>query len=97
MIGYADLANVSGDTAEFGFATGESSLWGKGIGFKASLCMIEYAITHLGITNFNAETHERNIRARKMLEKIGFEEVSRIGNGQYLGKDCQLVQYRFSL
>jgi ribosomal-protein-alanine N-acetyltransferase len=97
LIGYADLACIKGNTAELGIAIGESSLWGKGIGFNASICMMDYASKHLGITVYNAETHETNFRSRKMLEKIGFKEVSRIGSEEYLGTESQLIQYRISL
>ncbi|UBH14986.1 GNAT family N-acetyltransferase [Macrococcus armenti] len=97
LIGYADLAYIKENSAELGIAIGESLLWGKGIGIYSSLNMIDYASTHLGITVFNAETHETNIRARKMLEKIGFKEVSRIGSEKYLGKDCNLIQFQLSL
>ncbi|GEN32374.1 RimJ/RimL family protein N-acetyltransferase [Cerasibacillus quisquiliarum] len=97
LIGYADLACIKKNSAELGIAIGESALWGKGIGFKSSLSMMDYASTHLGITIFNAETHETNTRARKMLERIGFKEVSRIGSEKYLGTDCKLIQYRLSL
>jgi [ribosomal protein S5]-alanine N-acetyltransferase len=97
LIGYADLACIKSDEAELGIAIGDSSLWGKGIGFNASISMMDYASKHLGITVFNAETHETNIRSRKMLEKIGFKEVSRVGSEEYLGTESQLIQYRLSL
>ncbi len=58
--------------------------------------MMDYASKHLGITVFNAEKHETNIRSRKMLEKIGFKEISRIGREEYLGTESQLIQYRLS-
>lgn len=96
LIGYADLACIKGNTAELGIAIGESGFWGKGIGYNASKCMMDYAAKYLGITVFNAETHEINIRSRKMLERIGFKEVSRIGSEDYLGTESQLIQYRFS-
>ncbi|MGD6834827.1 GNAT family N-acetyltransferase [Sutcliffiella halmapala] len=97
LIGYADLACIRENTAELGIAIGESILWGKRIGFNASLCMMDYASKQYDITVFNAETHETNIRSRKMLERIGFKEVSRIGSEQYLGTESQLIQYRLSL
>lgn len=97
LIGYADLARIKENSAELGIAIGESALWGKGIGFNSSLSMMDYASTHLGISVFNAETHEANTRARKMLERIGFTEVSRIGSEKYLGTDCMLIQYHLSL
>ncbi|MET3696540.1 RimJ/RimL family protein N-acetyltransferase [Bacillus oleivorans] len=96
IIGYADLAHIKDNSAELGIAIGESTLWGKGFGFNASIIIMDYASRHLGITVINAETHETNIRSRKMLEKIGFKEVSRIGSEEYIGRENQLIQYRFS-
>lgn len=96
LIGYADLA-CKDNVAELGIAIGESTLWGKEIGFNASICMMDYASKYLGITVVNAETHETNIRSRKMLEKIGFKEVSRIGSEEYLGIESQLIQYKILL
>ena len=97
LVGYADLACIKDNTAELGIAIGESTLWGKGIGSNSILCMMDYAFKKLGIAVFNAETHEANIRSRKMLKKIGFKEISRIGNEEYLGTENQLIQYRLSL
>jgi [ribosomal protein S5]-alanine N-acetyltransferase len=96
LIGYADLACIKGNTAEVGIAIGESKLWGKGIGYYSLVCMMDYASKKLGITVFNAETHETNSRSRKMLEKIGFKEMSKIGCEEYLGAETQLIQYRLS-
>ena len=93
LIGYVDLACIEGDTAEFGIAIGDSKVWGKGIGSQAALQLFEFASNNLGITRFTAETHEVNIRSRKMLQKLGFQEISRIGTERYLGNDCTLIQY----
>ena len=94
IIGYTDLANIKDGSAELGIAIGESTLWGQGIGVEAALCTLQFAFTQLGITTFEAETHEINIRSRRMLEKIGFEEISRFGYEEYLGINSQLIQYR---
>lgn len=93
LIGYADLACIVGNTAELGIAIGESTLWGKGIGFKSSMRVMDYASSDFGITTFNAETHDSNIRAKKMLDRMGFKEVSRIGAKEYLGAETKLIQY----
>jgi [ribosomal protein S5]-alanine N-acetyltransferase len=97
LIGYSDLANMKDNTAELGIAIGESKLWGQGIGYNSILCMLDYASRNLGIVVFNAETHETNFRSRKVLKKVGFKEISRIGCEEYLGEDTQLIQYRLSL
>ncbi|MEK5058008.1 GNAT family N-acetyltransferase [Paenibacillus sp. FSL H7-0326] len=97
LIGYADLASIKDNSAELGIAIGESTLWGKGFGFYSAKSMIDHASKHLGITVFNAETNDSNIRSRKMLERIGFKEISRIGSEEYLGGNSQLIQYRLDL
>jgi [ribosomal protein S5]-alanine N-acetyltransferase len=89
------LASIKDFSAEFGIAIGESKLWGKGIGFRATKMMLEYSKTEFGITVFHAETHDHNFRSRKMLEKIGFKEISRIGFEKYMGTECCLIQYRY--
>lgn len=97
LIGYADLANIEGHSAEIGIAIGESSLWGIGIGYHSTKSLMNYASTELGITIFIAETHETNNRSRKMLHNLGFKEVSRIGSEEYMGEESQLIQYRMPI
>jgi [ribosomal protein S5]-alanine N-acetyltransferase len=93
LIGYADLACIQDYSAEIGIAIGERALWGKGIGVQSIFALMEYASKKLGITTFIAETHEANIRSRKMLERIGFMEVSRIGREEYVGAESRLIQF----
>lgn len=97
LIGYADLAFIKDNNAEIGIAIGDSTLWGKGIGYNSALFMMGFASKKLGITVFTAETHELNFRSRKMIEKIGFKEISRYGCEEYLGTEIQLIQYRLFL
>ncbi|WP_339251032.1 GNAT family N-acetyltransferase [Sporosarcina sp. FSL W8-0480] len=95
LIGYVDLADIKNNRAELGIAIGESQLWGRGIGTSTILSFMQYASEKYGITTFDAETHEGNSRSKKMLEKIGFVEISRVGIEEYLGIDNQLIQYCF--
>ncbi|MGN7356178.1 GNAT family N-acetyltransferase [Paenibacillus sp. SAFN-054] len=97
LIGYADLACMKDHTAELGIAIGERTLWGKGIGMISARCMMDYAVKQRGITHFYAETHEANVRSRRMLENIGFKEISRLGREEYLGKEDQLIQFSIVL
>lgn len=96
LIGYADLANIEGNIAEIGIAIGDSSQWGKGIGYRSTLSLMNYASSKLGITEFIAETHESNLRSRKMLQNLGFGETSRIGTEEYMGEKSQLIQYKLT-
>ncbi|GGA70095.1 GNAT family N-acetyltransferase [Ornithinibacillus halotolerans] len=94
LIGYADLANINETSAEIGIAIGESTLWGKGIGTYALQHFINYASNLFYISTFHAETHETNLRSRKMLEKVGFKEISSVGTELYNGEVTQLIQYQ---
>ena len=95
LIGYGDLACIQGSLAEIGIAIGRSSLWGQGIGQAATVKLIDYGKT-IGITTFLAETHETNYRARKMLERMGFKEISRNGSELYKGIETVLIQYKLA-
>ncbi|QKS72001.1 GNAT family N-acetyltransferase [Paenalkalicoccus suaedae] len=97
LIGYADVACIEDQTAELGIAVGDSKLWGKGLGYHSAICMMEYASKELGITTFNAETHEANVRSINMLKKIGFKETSRLGSEEYQGKNSRQIQYEYNL
>ena len=95
LIGYVDLANIHGNRAEIGIAIGESNVWGHGVGSEAVKQLMIYATEKFGTEMFDAETHEANTRSRKMLEKLGFTEISRIGSEVYLGIESRLIQYRY--
>lgn len=95
LVGYVDIADVT-HTAEVGIAIGDRSLWGKGLGTQVLQHQMNHAAKEFGITVFYAETHETNKGSRRMLEKAGFEEVSRLGVETYLGAQVPLIQYRFN-
>ncbi|NLP50060.1 GNAT family N-acetyltransferase [Bacillus sp. RO1] len=96
LIGYADLANINGISAEIGIAIGETKVWGHGVGTEALKQLMIYATEKYGTHLFEAETHEANTRSRRMLEKLGFTEISRIGSEEYMGVESQLIQYRYN-
>lgn len=95
LVGYADLV-IQDAGAEIGIAIGESSSWGKGIGSRAVRAMIDYARDTFGITTFLAETHLSNERSRRMLDRLGFQEISRDGNEMYQGEMTPLIQYKWT-
>ncbi|MCG3088977.1 GNAT family N-acetyltransferase [Sporosarcina cyprini] len=93
LVGYADLVIGKEESAELGIAIGNRMLWGKGIGVLASQLLMDYAVKERGIRSFYAETHESNERARRMLEKLRFQEVSRNGMEEYNGEVSRLLQF----
>ncbi|WP_248508538.1 GNAT family N-acetyltransferase [Sporosarcina sp. NCCP-2222] len=97
LIGYADLVIGKEESAELGIAIGNRMIWGKGIGVLASQLMMEYAVKERGVRSFHAETHESNQRARRMLEKLNFQEVSRNGMDEYKGEVSRLLQFSLDI
>ena len=93
LIGYADLADIRYGMAEFGIAIGETELWGKGAGPAATRKLLSYAKETLGISRVFAETHQTDYRSRRMLEKLGFQKISRNGTDIYYGEETVLIQY----
>ncbi len=75
LIGYADLADI--DTfearASLGYAIGNSSLWGQGLGFLGAKLMLEFAFTDLKLERITAEVNAANTRSLRVLEKLGFK------------------------
>lgn len=96
LIGYADLAHIrkGHQSAEIGIAIGETSAWGKGFGVQAAKELMTYGYNEFSITTFHAETHETNLRAQKLLNRLGFQEISRNGTEQYLNEETKLIQFQ---
>jgi [ribosomal protein S5]-alanine N-acetyltransferase len=75
LIGYADLADINRLAARacLGYAIGNSSLWGKGLGFYGAKLMLELAFTELKLERVTAEVNAANTRSLRVLEKLGFK------------------------
>ncbi|MCG1010761.1 GNAT family N-acetyltransferase [Salinicoccus sp. ID82-1] len=97
LVGYVDMTAIEKDTVELGIAIGESDLWGKGIGTKALLHTIENVSRSLGITTFQAETQEENVRSRGMLKKLGFKEIQSVVIENHIGTNDRIIQYELTL
>lgn len=97
IVGYTDLVSVSGNSAELGIAIGDSSLWGRGLGYTAALHMIDYGSKELRIDIFYAETHKNNVRSQRLLEKLGFLEIGSDSYEEYPEGQIQVIQYELVL
>jgi [ribosomal protein S5]-alanine N-acetyltransferase len=75
LIGYADLADINAheSRASLGYAIGNSSLWGQGLGFLGAKLMLEIAFTDLKLERVTAEVNAANTRSLRVLEKLGFK------------------------
>ena len=75
LIGYADLADINTleARASLGYAIGNSSLWGAGLGFLGAKLMLELAFIDLKLERITAEVNAANTRSLRVLEKLGFK------------------------
>jgi [ribosomal protein S5]-alanine N-acetyltransferase len=75
LIGYADLADINTfeARASLGYAIGDSSLWGKGLGFLGAKLMLELAFENLKLERVTAEVNAANTRSLRVIERLGFK------------------------
>ena len=74
LVGYADLADIDYDKAraELGYAIGDSSLWGKGLGFHGAALMLKVAFEKLKLKCVTSSIDATNTRSRRVIEKLKF-------------------------
>ena len=78
-IGLTDLRRIDNKdrNAEFGILIGEKDCWDKGFGTEATILMLDYGFTILGLHNIILETYSYNERAIKAYTRAGFRIVGR--------------------
>ena len=77
LVGYVDLADLTEDDAELGFAIGDSTRWGAGLGTAAARAMVEHGFGVLGLQRIRAVVEASNARSLAVLRKLGFVETCR--------------------
>lgn len=81
---------------EVGIVIGPSAAWGNGYGVAALRAALELAWRELGAGRVWAETHEPNLRSRRMLAAAGFREIGRQGTDTYDGAQAALIQFEIT-
>jgi RimJ/RimL family protein N-acetyltransferase len=72
-------------TAELGISIGEADCWGKGYGTEATLLLLDYAFTVLGLHNVMLDVVSYNERAIRTYHRAGFREIGRRRQSYRLG------------
>jgi diamine N-acetyltransferase len=91
--------------AEFGILIGERDCWGKGYGTEATILMLDYAFTVLGLHNVLLRTYAYNERAVRAYTRAGFHiagrwrEAARLGDQFYdiVFMDCLATEFHSPL
>ena len=78
-IGHANVRDFTNPrrTAEFGITIGDLDCRGKGYGTEATILLLDYAFTVLGVHNVWLDTPSYNAAALRAYTKAGFKEIGR--------------------
>lgn len=75
-VGNIALQNINtGDrSAELAIIVGNKEYWGKGVGYEASLLLINHGFKALNLHRISCGTSESNLSMQKLAEKLGFKK-----------------------
>lgn len=75
LLGSTSLMDINHriQSAMFGIAVGERSVWGQGYGTDATRVIIRYGFMELNLNRIELEVYDFNLRAIKSYEKVGFK------------------------
>ena len=85
VIGTCGYENIEiGNRGEIGFDLAKA-YWGKGFMSESLAAVIDFGFSVLNFSNVEAHTNSNNVRAKRLLEKLGFrlDKVSK-GNDHYV-------------
>jgi UDP-4-amino-4,6-dideoxy-N-acetyl-beta-L-altrosamine N-acetyltransferase len=84
-VGNLNLTNISliNRSAEYSIFIGDPVYRGQGVGYIASLKIIEHGVNNLGLQRIWLTVLSSNIPAIKMYEKLGFEFEGTMRNALY--------------
>ncbi len=72
-VGFIDLSHIDGFEAWTGFAF-RRDVWGQGLAREALAAVIAHALGPLGLSRLMARVQTANLRARRLLEGVGFQK-----------------------
>lgn len=76
-VGNIYLTNITKDDAVYNIFVGDKSYWGKGVAFKASKLILQYAFDTLRLKRVVLEVRKEHASAIALYNKLGFEEIKR--------------------
>lgn len=71
-------------SAALGTYIGKKELWGKGLGSKITVALLEMAFNQLNVERCEAWSVEYNVRAHKVLEECGFKKSGVMRQSAYV-------------
>jgi RimJ/RimL family protein N-acetyltransferase len=95
LIGVTGLRDISATqrSATLGICIGEKDCWGKGYGTEATILLLDYGFSVLGLHNVMLDTFSYNERAIRAYRRAGFREFGRRREAARLGTHVFDVVY----
>lgn len=95
LLGVIYLLNIDwlNRSCEYAIQIGDSSSHGRGIGYQATLQILEHAFSDLNLNRVYLSVLENNERAIRLYKKIGFIEEGKLRNAVYKNRQyVNLIQ-----
>ena len=70
--------------------------WRRGYAFEAASAVVRYAVDELGVKKFKATCDSENIGSRRVMEKLGMEQVSCTGGRRNKSADCDSFELLYA-
>jgi RimJ/RimL family protein N-acetyltransferase len=96
LVGYVDLHGEEPHRREIGFVIGERQRWGRGIGSRAAVAGLDYGFTTLGLQQIWAEVLDANLRAIRIMQRLGFVDTGRGDEGRFVDQPSYYRQFALS-
>ena len=78
-LGNVQLVDVRSKKATFHIFIGETSFWGKGIGNKATMLLLEHGFINLKLDFITLLVHKENSFALSVYKRMGFQMIKQEG------------------
>jgi RimJ/RimL family protein N-acetyltransferase len=78
-VGNIQLTDISRNSAQYHVFIGEKNYWGKRIGSRATILLLDYAFRALSLDSVWLEVRRLNSPALHLYTKIGFQVISEQG------------------
>ena len=79
-VGNIYLTNITPFDGYYHIFIGDTNYWGKGIGFDASLLLLQYAFYSLHLKRVLLDVLSNNTRAIRLYEKLGFKKIGNMNS-----------------
>lgn len=92
-VGNIYLTDITETSAAYHIFIGEKEYWGKGVGRKASIIILNYAFKDLKVGKVTLNVNAKNVSAIRLYEKLGFKPVG-VGEGK-IRMECRKCDFKY--